>query len=428
VRLRLLLPRSRRRRGLGGLALAAASALLAAGCGGSDEPRTVTAATLPPLTLPTPTPKKPAAPPAPRLGIGLTEFNANLLNHGDTPPAFAPWRDRVEALRPRWFRLVVQWDTAAPKPTAAPAFDHPEDGCVRGIPPCAPFSGVRGLLRAVASQQRAHPGQWNLMVVLTYAPAWAATGPRGCEPEDTQARSRPVDTEALPGYRNLIRSLLAEAKADGAKVGALSPWNEPNHPSFISPQRATCDAHARLLSPAVYAKLAGAAHDELKGTDVKLVLGELAGKVAPSPLAGGVDEFVRALPNDVACAGAIWGQHMYTDLPYDPDFAGPVGQLERALDARPCTKGKPIWITESGVGAAHPGRTRSADPAQLLEGCRAQAAALRRWSRDERIQNVFQYEFRDAPDFPVGLADAGLTRPYPVYGMYRRASRGKYSC
>jgi hypothetical protein len=426
VRLRLLVPRRRRGRGLRGLALAAASVLLAAGCGGSSEPRTITSATVPQPTLPT---AKPAAPAAPRLGIGLTEFNANLLTHGDVAAAFKPWRDRVEALRPRWFRLVVRWDQAMPTPNSAPSFAHPEDGCVRGLPPCAPFEGVRGLLKAIASQQRAHPGGWNLFVVFTYTPTWAAVGAHGCEPNNTEPRARPVDTEAVPGFRNLIRSFMAEAKADGAKVGALSPWNEPNHSSFISPQRATCDAHAPLLSPAVYAKLVGAARDELKGTNTKLVLGELAGKVAPSPLAGGVEEFVKALPDDVACSGAIWSQHMYTDLPSHPDLAGPVGQLERALDARPCTKGKPIWVTETGVGADHPGRKRSPHPAQFEEGCHAQAAALARWSRDPRVENVFQYEFRDAPDFPVGLADAGLTRAYPVYDVYRRASRdGKYSC
>jgi hypothetical protein len=120
---------------------------------------------------------------------------------------------------------------------------------------------------------------------------------------------------------------------------------------------------------------------------------------------------------------------MYTNLPADPSLSGAVGQLERALDARPCTKGKPIWVTETGVGAAHAGRTRSSDPAQLVEDCRAQAAALRRWSRDPRVQAVFQYEFRDAPDFPVGLADPGLTRTYPVYDVYRRAStQGVYAC
>ena len=124
---------------------------------------------------------------------------------------------------------------------------------MRGIPPCAPFAGVRALLQAVASQQRAHPGDWKLLVVFTYAPDWAADGRPRLRAATTEPRARAVDTEALPGYGNLVRSLLAEAKADGAKVSALSPWNEPNHPSFISPQRATCDAHARLLSPAIYA-------------------------------------------------------------------------------------------------------------------------------------------------------------------------------
>ena len=426
MRLRIVLPSRGRGRGFRRLAPAVAlAAALLAGCGGSDEPRPITAATVRTPALPTP----PAAPKAPRLGIGLTEFNANLLVHGDTPAAFAPLRDRVEALRPRWFRLVVRWDQAMPTPQSAPDFAHPEDGCVRGLPPCAPFSGVRGLLRAVASQQRAHRGRWNLMVVFTYAPPWAATGPHGCEQPRTDPRARALDTEALPGYRNLVRSLLAEAKADGARVDALSPWNEPNHPSFISPQRPSCDAHAPLLSPAIYAKLAREARDELRGTKTALALGELAGKVSPSPLTGSIEEFVRKLPADVACAGAIWGQHQYTNLGDDPSLAGAVGQLERALDERPCTKGKPIWVTETGVGAPHAGRKRSNDPAELGRDCRAQAAALRRWSRDPRVQNVFQYEFRDAPDFPVGLADTGLTRTYPVYDLYRQASReGKYSC
>jgi hypothetical protein len=424
VRLRLLFPRRGRRGSLGGLAAALAAALLA-GCGGSSEPHAITAATVTPPKLPAP----PAAPKAPRLGIGLTEFNANLLTHGDTPPAFAPWRDKVEALRPSWFRLVVRWDEAMPTPNSTPSFTHTQDGCVRGLPPCGPFDGVRALLKAAASQQRAHPGAWKLLVVFTYTPTWAATGAHGCEQPRTEPRARAVDTEALPGYRNLIRSFLAEARRDGAKVSALSPWNEPNHGAFISPQRATCDAHAPLLSPAIYTQFARAARDELKGSPIQLVLGELAGKVAPSPLAGSVEEFVKALPRDVACSAAIWSQHMYTDLPSRPDLAGAVGQMERTLDARPCTKGKPVWVTEAGVGAAHPGRKRSPDPAQLEEGCHAQAAALSRWSRDPRVQNVFQYEVRDAPDFPVGLMDIGLTRTYPVYDVYRRASReGKYSC
>ena len=102
------------------------------------------------------------------------------------------------------------------------------------------------------------------------------------------------------------------------------------------------------------------------------MLGELAGKVAPSPLAGGVDEFVKALPDGVACSAAIWSQHMYTDLRASRP-RGAVGQMERALDARPCTKGKPVWVTETGVGADHAGRTR-APGGQLREGASAGGA------------------------------------------------------
>jgi hypothetical protein len=424
VRLRIFLPSRGRRGSLGGLAAALAVAL--AGCGGSSEPPAITHATIRTPALPAPK----APPPAqPRLGIGRTEFNANLLAHGDAPPAFVPWRDKVEALQPRWFRLVVPWSVAQPQPGLAPSFTHPEDGCVRGLPPCGPFSGVRALLQAVASQQKAHPGRWNLVLVLTYVPPWASAGAHGCERPKTDPRARAIDTEALPGYRNFVRQLLAEARRDGARVGALSPWNEPNHPAFISPQRPTCDAHAPLLSPAIYASLARAAEAELKGTQIKLVLGELAGKVAPSPIVGSVQEFVGKLPDDVACAADVWAQHQYTNLGSDPTLAGAVGQLERALDARACTRDKPVWVTETGVGAARAGRARSPDPAQLGQDCRAQAGALRRWSRDPRVQNVFQYEFRDAPDFPVGLADTGLTRAYPVYDLYRRAStQGVYQC
>ena len=421
MRLRLVVPRRGRRRGLGGLAAALAAAGALTGCGGSGAPHAITAATVPEPQLP--------APAAPRLGIGLTEFNANLLRHGPTPAAFAPWRDRLEALHPRWFRVVIEWDKAQPMPASTPSFAHPEDGCVRGLPPCAPFDGVRDILRAVASQQRAHPGEWQLMLAFTYAPAWAATGPHGCEQQATEPRARPIDTEALPGYRNLIRSALAEARADGAKVGAVTPWNESNHPSFISPQRARCDAHAPLLSPGVYAKLARAAREELAGGPVRLVLGELAGYDAPSPLAGGVGEFIRALPDDVVCAADVWSQHAYTDPADDPRRGGPVAQLEHALDERPCTAGKPIWVTETGVGGAHAGRKRSSDPAQLTQGCRAQAARLRHWARDPRIAMAFQYVFREDTTYPVGLADHGLTRVYPTYGMYRRASAtGTYSC
>ena len=51
------------------------------------------------------------------------------------------------------------------------------------------------------------------------------------------------------------------------------------------------------------------------------------------------------------------------------------------------------------------------------------AAQLRAWRRDPQIRAAFQYTLREDPLFPVGLADAGLTRLYPAYAAWR--SRGE---
>ena len=47
------------------------------------------------------------------------------------------------------------------------------------------------------------------------------------------------------------------------------------------------------------------------------------------------------------------------------------------------------------------------------------AAQLRAWRADPRVRAAFQYTLRDDPIFPVGLADAGLTRLYPAYEAWR---------
>ncbi len=424
MRLRFLLPRRGRRRGFGRLerpGAALAVALVLAGCGGS--------ATVATITVVAPRAPRLPVPPSPRLAIGLTEFNASLLARDLPAPAgFEQARAQVDLLDPTWFRLVVDWHALQPRASAAPDFGLRQDGCLRGLPPCAPFAGLRDVLRAVAGQQRAHPGRWRLLVVLTGTPAWAAVGAHGCELPRPAPVSRAVDSSALPRYRGLIRGVLAEARAEGAQVQALSPWNEPNNAFFISPQRERCDARAPLLSPAIYARLARAAQAELRGRGVRLVLGELAGAARPRPLIGDADEFIRALPADVACAADVWSQHDYVRPGEDAAAPAPVDQLEQALDGRACTRGRPIWVTETGAGGAHPGAPRSGTDGQLAAGCRAQAAALARWSRDRRVEAAFQYTFRDDTAFPVGLSDARLTRVYPSYPLWLRAGLGRYSC
>ena len=58
------------------------------------------------------------------------------------------------------------------------------------------------------------------------------------------------------------------------------------------------------------------------------------------------------------------------------------------------------------------------DDASLRAQCRAQDAALRRWADDPRVDAAFQYTFREDTAYPVGLADAALTRAYPTYDLW----------
>ncbi len=99
---------------------------------------------------------------------------------------------------------------------------------------------------------------------------------------------------------------------------------------------------------------------------------------------------------------------------------GPVDELKQALDRRPCTRGTPIWVTETGVGGRNPGDDRSDRPAGLRADCRALHTALGRWLRNPRVDVAFQYTVRDDPAYPVGLTDATLARTWPTYNLLAR--------
>ena len=64
-------------------------------------------------------------------------------------------------------------------------------------------------------------------------------------------------------------------------------------------------------------------------------------------------------------------QHEYAQVQPVPGRPDPITTLEQALDARPCTKGAHIWVTETGVGGDNPGAQRPIDDASLRAQCRA---------------------------------------------------------
>jgi Glycosyl hydrolase catalytic core len=324
---------------------------------------------------------------------------------------------------------MVDWAGLQPRRNRAPNLDGVDNGCLRDIGPCGEFAGMRDVLRAVRSQQEANGG-WDVLVTLYGVPEWAARPPGGCERSTEQPRSRPMKPAAYAGYRALVRAVLDLAEEEGVELRWWSPWNEPNQPYFISPQRARCDVRSPSLSVGVYTRIVRALQAELRaaGGERRLVLGDLAGVNQPSPLVTGVKEFVEALPREIACAGDVWAQHMYAERGEQSGLEGAVGQLRRTLNGRRCTRGKPIWVTETGVGGTRVGAPRTYDPIELRGDCRAMATALRRWARDRRVDAAFQYTFREDTAFPVGLADPGLSRTYPVYDLWRNAGEGRLSC
>lgn len=383
------------------LAAAALSTVALAGCGGAV----------------TPTLRAPAPAPPQRLALGITEANPHLLAPGPQPAAFAPWRDRLAALRPSYVRIFVDWAKTDGDLSRA------DDGCLREIRPCAAYTGLRDQLRAVAARRLRDPGRWRPVLTIYGVPPRFALPPGGCERRDAQPRARPMTADGLAAYRRLLAEILALARAEGTPIAAVSPWNEPNHPAFVSPQRQTCDARAPSAAAAVYAVIARSARTVLatQADPPALVLGELAGFVRPTPRTTAIGEFVDALPDDLACAAAAWAVHDYVR----PDGGGrdAVGALERALARRRCTADDPIWVTETGAGGPRPGAARSADPAEPGAGCRALAARLAAWDADPRVTAAFQYSFREDPAYPVGLADAGLTRTWPAYDLWLAWSR-----
>ena len=399
------------------LANAAALLFCAGGCAGTVHSRAPARSSQP----------APATGPA----FGLTEDNADLLwspsaarRTGGEP--FQAARVELAALHPAYLRLIVDWAALQPRPNSPPALSLDVSGCARGVGPCGRYAGIRDELAAIASQQRAAGGAgFQVVVVILGAPSWAALAASGCEPAGTAAFSRPLRPTALADYRGLISSLLTLAAAEGVPLRWWSPWNEPNDPRFISPQQASCAAAGQPVSAGVYAQLARAMAAALRagGGVHDMLLGELGDIQRDSPHATSVASFVAALPADVLCLAAAWSIHAYASR-HAGAPADAVQALEGALDSRGgCTRTAPIWVTEAGAGAAHPGLPRPPGASDELAGCRALAGQLLGWYADPRVGAVFQYTFREDPAFPVGLASADLSHLYPVYRLWLAYTR-----
>ena len=331
----------------------------------------------------------------------MTEFNANLVASPAQRQLPAPWagvRDALGAIRPAYFRLVLDWASIQPTAEARADLSAPHAGCMRATAPCLGWAGVRDQLKALASRQR--EGGWQALAVLTTTPDWAAAPPSGCERPGTRARNRPPRADALPAYRQLILDVLQAAHEEGADLRFWSAWNEPNHPAFVSPQRSTCDLAAPSPAPPLYAELTRTliqALDEAPG-DQQIVLGETAGYVKSTRYATSVQDFINGLPQDVVCASTVWSQHAYIG------GKDPVEAAAGALAARGCP--------QRAHGLDHrDGRRRDAvrpvrgggdhrRPAGLPRAARPARPVVQRPARDRGLP-VHGARGRQVPDRPV---------------------------
>ncbi len=380
--MRLLVPRRGRRRSLGGLALLAALA----GCGGGHAPKPA-----------------PAPTPDPGLAIGITEENPAFLS-GSKDPQFERWHRALAQMRPTYYRFLVDW---AKNVDAQGNFDpvHPQGGCLRTVPPCAGWFGIRAQLEAIAAAQKAAPGRFRVLAVVYDTPAVLARPPSGCETGDAEPRSRPP--RDLRAYQDLLRHVLAEAKRAGVAIERWAPWNEPNHAYFISPQRSRCSPDAPSVSVTRYVELARAAQ-QVVGAD-KVVPAELAGVSRVTAYSTGEPEFIRALPRDLVCGAPVFTQHDYDGGP------DPLPLLKRELDRLHCARPPKIWITETG------GRQDRYTPAEV---CRMDARNLRRWAGDPRVTAAFHYTLRQDDVYPTGLVTTDLTRAFPSLKLWQAWGSG----
>ncbi len=393
-----------------GAAALLAAALLAAGCGGEK---------------PKPPPKAPAgpargtagpAPGGPALAVGITEQNPSFVwpkGAHEVPGPFARWRDALAQIHPAYYRLVVDWSSLQPEAGRPPVFDSPNGGCLRDKPPCGAYGGLREILRALGARQR--EGGWQALVVLAGTPEWAARPAGGCERDGTLPRSRPPrEGDGMAAYAHFVEALLAEARRDGADLHYWAPWNEPNHPFFISPQRRRCDKDARSAAVAPYVEMARTLKDALDRAPGKqeVVLGELAALDQRRAKTTSISEFIRDIPSGLACGTGVWTQHGYLG------GRNPVDDVERALVGKGC-KRPAIWITETGVGAPRRGEKRRTSPASQMRACRGLHRQLEEWYRDERVTAAFQYTLREDDIFPTGLVSTDLSHDYPALGEWQ---------
>ena len=357
------------------------------------------------------------------------------MNPAAVEPASGTRRRRLRALaRPRAARCArascacsstgrqLQPDPAAARPTCARA----ADGCLRGLPPCRASGGLAEVLRAARSQQRAGGGFEVAARRSTACPTGRRCRRRLRAPRPGRAlaadqRRRPA---RLPRARAGARR--ARAPRGRRRCAGGAPWNEPNAPFFLSPQRARCDAAAPPRAPLVYTRSSA----------------PCAPSCARRPATAGSSSATwptssRGAAGELGARGARRAPRRRRVLRRRRGAArlrrgrarrargrGVVGAVERVLDRRPCARRHADLGHRGGRGRdarrRAPARRGGRPPGRLPGAAGRPAPLVGGPARHGRLP----VHRPRRPAFPVGLADARLRRAWPAFAPAARLGRG----
>jgi hypothetical protein len=189
------------------------------------------------------------------------------------------WYERADALGAGVVRLTGRWSEIAPaaraslrdaRDPAEPAYRwQPLDSAVRG----AAAHGLRVLLTVSA------------------APAWALG--RG-KPSGTPSGTWRPDPSAFADFMQAAARRYGGAFSDPERPGAVlprirywQPWNEPNLPTFLTPQWTGSRLHTRPASPGWYRRMLNAAYERVKAVhaDNRVIAAGTAPYGDPQPAA-----------------------------------------------------------------------------------------------------------------------------------------------
>jgi hypothetical protein len=345
---------------------------------------------------------------------------------------------RVAALGADRVRLTAGWSAIAPRPRSRRMPGAPFDGADSATYPKGSWAALDTAVKAADAA-----GLKVMIDVGFWAPRWAVSrgSPNG------RGRYRP-DPELFGDFATAVAHRYSGSFRDLPAVRTYTPWNEPNHPSFLAPQWVrTADGGWRPESPHVYRAMYEAAYAAIKAVsprDLVLLGGTsatgsaTAGQQGVAPLRfvrtlACVDDALRPL-RVPECRGFQplkadgFAHHPYSRTT-TPDASDPfaddvpladIGRLEGLLDAL-AAQGRiasrlDVYDTEYGY------ESRQDDPFAPFD--RAQQAEFIGWSsylawQDPRTRMFAQFLLRD-----IDPRESGHTRG--THSYFRDWQSGLY--